>query len=174
MLSVMGYAFAAPTTTASMLYDIEVIVFANHLPDLEGAEHWKDDATKSSAPAGTDVLIPDETNQELGLQGLANALGKGSQYKVLAHRRWQQNAEAKSETKTVKLSSPEAGLDGSLKFYLSRFLFVDANLVLKDPKNENAPAFRLIEHRRVKVQELHYFDHPKMGMLIRVMSLGKN
>ena len=68
-----------------------------------------------------------------------------------------------------------------MRFYLSRFLHVDVNLAFTDSKLDltadpapgTATMYRLSEHRRVKTQEYHYFDHPKFGALLRVTQVGK-
>jgi len=84
----------------------------------------------------------------------------------------------------------EAAVDGVLRVYLSRYLHVEADLVLTLPTPEQAPGtmpvfneelglfekeletkpyrFRLAESRRMRSGELHYLDHPLFGLLVRV------
>jgi hypothetical protein len=51
---------------------------------------------------------------------------------------------------------------------------VDVDLLLRDVKSgDTAPRYRLTEHRRIKLQEVHYLDHPKFGVLVRITQAGK-
>lgn len=164
------------------VYEIEVIVFENRLADLEGSELWARDQGKS---ANTDmdeaIAAGEKPSADSSLSAAAAALEGSGRHRVLAHLRWQQNAEAKSMSKPVKIGNAEGGLDGALRLYLSRFLLVDVNLALRETSSggilggaeKNIPVYRLNEHRRVKLAETHYFDHPKFGALVRVTQARK-
>ena len=163
---------AAPTASTT-LYDIEVLVFENSQPGLEGGEAWKElrkelgDIEQTATPEGAPA--PDSV-----LSQAAGALERGGQHRILVHKRWQQNADAKSATTPLRLQSANNELDGTLRFYLSRFLHVELNLALQDPRaTGGVKAFQLNEHRRVRPQEIHYFDHPRLGALVRVTAVGK-
>jgi hypothetical protein len=167
---------AAPAATN--LYEIEVVVFENRLSDLEGNELWTREREKP-ASAGKDKPASTGENPpaDSALSAAADALEKSGRHHVLAHLRWRQTAEAKSVSKPVHLGNTTGGLDGSLRFYLSRFLIVEMNLALREMQGggmfsgaaENAAVvYRLNEPRRIKVSETHYFDHPKFGALVRV------
>lgn len=167
---------AAPAATN--LYEIEVVVFENRLSGLEGGELWAREREKP-ASTGMDKPVsagkPPSTNSSLS--ATAAALENSGRHHVLAHLRWRQSAEAKSVSKPVNIGNTAGGLDGSLRFYLSRFLIVEMNLALREMQGgevfsgaaENAAVvYRLNEPRRIKVSETHYFDHPKFGALVRV------
>lgn len=167
---------AAPA--ASNMYEIEVVVFENRLSDLEGGELWTRAREKpASAEKDEAVAVGEKPPEDSSLSAALTALEKSGRHRVLAHLRWQQSAEAKSVSKPVKISNVESGLDGSLRFYLSRFLVLDLNLALRETPSggifsgtpESDPTvYRLNEPRRIKVSETHYFDHPKFGALVRV------
>jgi hypothetical protein len=168
--------YAAPAATN--LYEIEVVVFENRLSDLEGGELWARNPEKPASagkdkPASTGKAPPADS----GLSAAAAALEKSGRHRVLTHLRWRQSAEAKSVSKPVKISNTTGGLDGSLRFYLSRFLIVEMNLALREMQSQgmfsgisenDTVVYRLNEPRRIKVSETHYFDHPKFGALVRV------
>lgn len=167
-------AVAAPATPT--IFDIEVLVFENRLPELENGELWTRELGKPAGETGEITATAEPPTAESALLGAAAALGKDGHYRVLAHQHWQQPAEAKSETRAVRVQAANV-LDGTFKFYLARFLYLDVNLALQDAATAGKPealTFRLNEHRRVKIQETHYFDHPKFGVLVRVTQLGKN
>lgn len=165
---------AAPATAPTQ-YDIEVLVFENRLPNLEGGELWVREP-KAPANLGEAAAAGDVPEAETMLTQAVEQLAGDGRYRVLARKRWRQTAEAKSASAPVRISSANAELDGTLRFYLSRFLHVELNLVLQEGKGGNpaGQAYALDEHRRVRPQEIHYFDHPKFGVLVRVVSAGKS
>lgn len=177
----VSVAQAAPATAPSS-YDVEIVVFENKRPDLDGGEIWLQPNTQllaSEVKSATATEPP--TPEEAGLASAAGLLAQDGSYRILAHYRWNQVPEARSATPPVRIRSADQSLDGVVRFYLSRFLHVDVNLAFADSKldltNDASPGsgtiYRLSEHRRVKTQEYHYFDHPKFGALVRVTQAGK-
>jgi hypothetical protein len=176
MMAPVAALQAAPAATN--LYEIEVVVFENRLSGLEGGELWTREREKPASagkdkPAGTGETPPADS----ALSAAAAALEKSGRHHVLAHLRWRQSAEAKSVSKPVNIGNTTGGLDGSLRFYLSRFLIVEMNLALREIQSggmfsgvaeNDTVVYRLNEPRRIKASEIHYFDHPKFGALVRV------
>lgn len=166
----------AVSAAAPSSYNVEVVVFQNQMPELEGGENLASnrprDLAADLAIAEPPAAVPDESE----LSAIVQALEKDTRYRILTHQRWTQTAEAKSATRPVRISDAGQKLDGVFRFYLSRFLHVEMNLVLQDGASPNpgeTPVYRLQEHRRVRTQELHYFDHPKFGVLVRVTPAAK-
>lgn len=167
---------AAPAATN--MYDIEVVVFENRLSDLEGGELWARNLEKPASTGKDESISAGENPSEnSALSATKAALEKSGRHHVLAHLRWKQSAEAKSVSKPVKIGNTAGGLDGSLRFYLSRVLILELNLGLREGQSggmlggtseKDAVVYRLNEPRRIKVSETHYFDHPKFGALVRV------
>lgn len=172
---------AAPSTN---VYEIEIVVFENRLTGLEGGEFWlrAKEKTDDAADMKDAVVAGVAPAADTPLAAAVAALKNSGQHRVLAHLRWQQGAEAKSLSKPVKIISIENGLDGALRFYLSRFLLVDVGLTLKEAAGgalsggveNDGIIYRLNERRRVKLSETHYFDHPKFGALVRVAPAKTN
>ncbi|MBM7072377.1 peptidoglycan binding protein CsiV [Shewanella sp. 202IG2-18] len=91
--------------------------------------------------------------------------------------------------------SPVWELDGKLNIYLQHYLYIQADLRLRnqgllehtssdDELNEaNVPiehvkqaqhflfSIPMVQNRRVRSGEIHYFDHPKMGMFIQIRKM---
>lgn len=81
---------------------------------------------------------------------------------------------------------PQPAVDGTVLLYASRFLHLEADLLYYRGRSEGAspgaapapgedgagdgfPAvFRLTQKRRMRLDELHYLDHPLIGVLVRV------
>jgi len=168
----------APLAAASApnVYEIEVLVFENKLSGLEGGELWRRDADKTlNAEIAEAVTAGEKPPEDSALAAAFAKLDKSGQYRVLAHLRWTQTAEARSVSKPVRIKSDNAELNGAVRFYLSRFLHVDVNLTLKqedgglfNSAEKEGTVFRLSEHRRIKTMDINYFDHPRFGALMRV------
>jgi hypothetical protein len=80
-----------------------------------------------------------------------------------------------ASTPTITSTPPE--LEGTVKLSINRYLHVELDLLLHEKSAEPlsigeslfAPAvqsYRLNSHRRMRSGELHYIDHPRMGVLI--------
>lgn len=73
-------------------------------------------------------------------------------------------------------------IDGTIKVTLSKYLHLEADLLYRvkaEQKNEfnifgfrkeepSLTAFKLKDSRRMRSGEIHYFDHPLFGMLVRI------
>jgi len=178
----LGLLGALPVQAASAdkesTYEIEVVVFENRLPDLVGDELLAKEAdTRILKLEG--VATPDAAVSETYLYpAITNLLERDGHYHVLAHQHWQQTIDAKTIAKPVKIVGDNpAELEGIVRFYMSRFLHLDIDLLYHQAAPAGAQSgevvYRLTEQRKVKSQETHYFDHPKLGVLVRVMPVEK-
>jgi hypothetical protein len=122
------------------------------------------------------------------LKTAATRLTGSPNYKPLLHLAWLQPAGAQTDAPAVHIhtdgSRDAAGtedartLDGSIRLSRSRFLHVDVDLVYHDAgvrssasgsgSDEPPTLFRLQQSRRVNSGELHYFDNPVFGLLVKV------
>lgn len=154
---------------AADVYLVEVLVFEN---SAEGpaTEHFPVDARvppESNAPPAAAVRYTGA-----GLKALAASLAGNKNYRVLVSNGWQQPVADRGAAPAVPVSTPGAGrffeaIGGTLRLYeVSPLLFVEVNLEYQ-PVTDGA-AYHLREKRRLKLNELHYFDHPRFGALVRV------
>lgn len=158
-------AFGAPSTN----YEVEVLVFETLLPELEGSELW----TRLELPADAAASAKaEDLGTASGFAAAAAALQADGRYRVLLQKRWVQNADAKSNVPAVSLTTVNRELDGILRFYLSRFLHLELNASFQPQAatigSDAAPSYVISEQRRIKSNEVHYFDHPKFGVLVKV------
>ncbi len=88
------------------------------------------------------------------------------------------------DTTATRAPAPRAKtIDGVISLQRSRFLHLNVDLLLSEPaaasveaglfsifsRRESRPAsWRLQAQRRIRVNEVHYFDHPVFGVLIQV------
>lgn len=181
-LSVMH---AVAQTDSTRTYLIEVIVFENTGPDSADNElfgrriEWKLDET---APIGGPQINSSALNfvQTGTLEKLVAGISSSSRYKVLKQVAWIQPAAAKNDAPLVSIvGSPM--LSGQVRVYSRKLLFVELELRLIRPLTNmshttvpyssryyQSPVFLVKETRRLKLNEIHYFDHPRFGALLKV------
>lgn len=139
------------------------------------------------------VLLPEGykvlESSEMQFEGVFKRLRSSPNLRPLLHLGWRQPLENKSETPWLSFAvndDPEQkGLiefSGSLRFSRNQGLLVEADITgfkAEDPDfiieetDEQTPEqlagrFLLEESRKVKINKLHYFDHPTMGLLIQI------
>lgn len=69
-------------------------------------------------------------------------------------------------------------LDGLIKIHLDHYLYINANfnifnqnnvkMLIEDDKTNNVKLINFSQNRRVITGEIHYFDHPYIGMIIQI------
>ena len=119
---------------------------------------------------------------ELRLSDQARRLDISPEFQILEHMAWQQHVPERSAPQPLYIQVGEE-LTGYLAVTLGRYLHTEATLWLTpsqagpDPislhnaaaRSPAADAFaQLEESRRMRSAELHYFDHPLFGMLVRI------
>jgi len=103
-------------------------------------------------------------------------------YQVLAHLAWEQPGYGLEQSHPFPLAEyagPQSGLAGDVTLYRGRYLHMVFDLSLQAPvseqilvfspgKRSQSPRYRITEDRRMRSGELHYIDHPKFGILLKV------
>jgi hypothetical protein len=164
-------------------YDVEIIIFRNNVKSDAG-EQWTTPATSDLSPAR--VFSQDEFT-ELSptlyqLDGIRGGLRNSSGYTVLFHRAWRQvgydAAHAIPYPIHFLAENGRDNIEGSVTLVRERYLHLDVDLSLMTASRAaptrfadgmgSTPAFRLREKRRMRSRELHYFDHPRFGMIAMV------
>lgn len=163
-------AFAAGPASS---YEVEVLVFETKFPEWEGSELWTHVARPAESTTTDAAMLPPTAQ----FASVISAFRSDSHYRVLLHKHWVQPAESKGTGMPVPLTTPDNELNGAVKFYLSRFLHLELNVAYQpqsgpvggaNAPNDATPTYVINEQRRVKSNELNYFDHPKFGVLVRV------
>jgi len=178
---VLGLTLASPASAApasgtdkDATYDIEVLVFENKSAETHGEELFADGSV--SAIRGLEKAVtPDEmaTGPAYLKTVVAPILEKDGNYRILSYAFWQQTVDnrPKSTVRPIRLAGANAAeLEGMVRFYMSRFLHLEVNILYRPQSSEGTALayYRIGEQRRIKTQETSYFDHPKFGVLVRV------
>lgn len=140
------------------------------------------------------VLLTDE---ELTMTGTLDRLDLLDAYEPLLHVGWTQTALPEDESPTLDLrefGEPPEGLTGGLTLYLSRYLHLVIDLELAAPESGetivagpefNEPVFygdffdpepvyaplhyRINENRLFRNGEIRYYDHPRFGVIAKIV-----
>ncbi len=138
----------------------------------------------------TPVLLQQD---QLGMQNVRERLERLDAYEPMLHVGWTQAGLPPGDTVAMPVTAfgpPPAELEGSFTLYLGRFLHLVVDLALTEPvvaaeyADESgavqefeytlAPLdrpvrFRIEEDRILKSGEIRYFDHPKFGVIAKVL-----
>jgi hypothetical protein len=159
-------------------------------PDLEGARQLG-----QVGDASPYARLP---KSELKLDGAYWSLRGAPGLGPLVHLAWRQPISRPGGTPPVYLASGPgaAELEGTLEVSVSRFLHVNLDLLLRrtSPAGPSRPPalvaadgsglprypvsspegyrYRMQAHRRMRSGEVHYIDHPLMGVLLRIDRYG--
>ena len=94
---------------------------------------------------------------------------------IIWHGRWMQPVPDRSAGQPLMLTAqpaPGGGqLSGTLQVTLGRYLHFEATLWLDQPDgslDDAVPYMQLHQARTLRSGELHYLDHPRMGVLVRI------
>ncbi|MGD8312125.1 MAG: CsiV family protein [Gammaproteobacteria bacterium] len=183
-LLLSGLSLCCTPVPASLppIYDVEIIVFLHDAAAGHG-EQWP-------RPVRTDRfngVFPEGEFTELGksfytLKDVGYTLERSPGYSVLFHRAWRQLAYDRDEAVAYPVHSiienGRNSVEGTVKLLRERYLHLDMDLFLMSSNGNpevlysdapgNVPLFELREKRRIKSTELHYFDHPRFGVIARV------
>ena len=125
--------------------------------------------------------VPEEA-YELG--EITAKMRRSRDFRPLIHTAWTQPGYRKDEAPPLSLQRVArlpSRLNGRATLYLSRYLHLNVDLKLRARAGTAAandansfvqavdtPVYSLLEQRRLRSGELHFFDHPQFGVLVKV------
>lgn len=191
-------AASPPPPATPSTYQVNVIVFRNHLPALDGGEQWSQETAPPLRQLGRAVLpIPGLSDGSALAPALAK-LSTNPDYTVLAVMNWLQPGVGYAQAVPTRIEDAAGDLDGVITVFKLLYLHADINLAFaphatiagssaepaSGPDGGATPPasvptatgggpaiYRMIEHRRISANKIEYFDHPKFGVLLEVTPL---
>jgi len=180
----LGISCNAPAFAAQpKSYDVEIVIFTVRRPGDNG-EQWSIPSPEETGPAGIYNIgeISELPVDSYRLNGISNGLRQSSAYAVVFHKAWRQpaydNASAVGYPVHTIAGNGRNNIEGSIRLTRERFLHLDADLMMGAKGSHTAvddlnapytfPVFTLREKRRIRSNVVHYFDHPRFGMIATV------
>jgi len=178
---------AAPLAQADT-YRVDALVFLDKSASSElGRSYELPDLGKSinldNAAALKDAGITLLPEDQFGLAEQWKRLKSSRQYQPLIRLAWVQENPPVDRSLPLRLSwgetmvveggdSMSSGLarpvDGSIALMLGNYLNLDVNLLYTERTGRGVQSWRLREKRRLKRDELHHLDSPRLGVIARV------
>ena len=143
------------TVSEAKDYKIEVLIFQNQEAQLAYENKDYTEPTVLETDAVTWPLEPSMLLEQ------AEALRVSKQYLLLQHLSWGQ--ESLPLSLSAAYAVQEVDVRGWIKIYAKDLLFANLDL--------DYQGYRMFEKRRLKLNEKHFFDHPKFGVLLQVSRL---
>jgi len=154
---------------AERLYKIELVVFSQNMPNTEVF-----DQTQSRIAWPKHVVnrasYKKVSPEYMNLDGSFAQLARVQNYQALMHVAWVQPVKENSLSTAVKISNAAGTINGFFRIQRGNLVHMIADI-------EYSPGrviYRLNEKRRFKLNETHYLDHPKFGILARVSPVSLN
>lgn len=175
LLLITSAAFASD----AQKYDVEVIIFEDTHSRYINSESWNHSEEPVDGESNFDRLNLDNDNkpayQSLRpgiLKSEYNRIKNSAEYNVLLYSAWRQTGlEAKKafEIDISKLKNADKGtsqntITGQLKVVLARYLHFYGQLNYE----QNGINYPMAVQRRMRSKELHYIDHPLVGILVQI------
>ena len=177
----------------STWYSVEYIIFKINTSDGQQQEPWtKEPFSAPETAISFNTVKPSNrikrlTPKQLQLHGAYNRLKRLASYAPIKHEGWLQELNEKDTIRPIHIlkNMGNGALNGIITFRRGRFLHVDLDLQLNEQFEnlsaqnsvsntvESTPTmlYRLKQTRRIKTGDLHYFDHPKFGVMIKVAKI---
>jgi hypothetical protein len=158
-------------------YQVEVLVFARRAEPVELAEandHRPGCLARAQSPSGTPGTpgtIAAVGPERFQLATEAKAMRRsGAGLQVLAHMAWQQELSASTYGPWVRIGDGSGdGLAGCLRAKLTPVPQIEIDVVHEAQTGERHSLFGTA---RLRPGDVHYFDHPSLGTLVRLDTLA--
>ena len=176
-------------------YQVEIISFTQH-KSPEVHEKWPqvvvDTAELMYEPIQPEQQMPLENRfvreleqSDLRLTKEAYSINRRRGYQIQSHQAWVIAGQNKDQAAWLELNNESEALSGKVRIYLSTYLHANVDMQILNPDWSAslpgsqdainiadayiAPKFIDVKaNRRMKLEELHYIDHPLAGLLIKI------
>ena len=136
------------------------------------------------------IIVENIIRENYRLNKQAEILEKHPDYRILVHKAWKQpgldkvNALPMQLINKVSSEKPDnivkSYIDGDITLIMSRYLHINTNLTFhrfvptpfntySNTENDSSSSFKeypLIFERRMRSKEIHYIDHPLVGIIV--------
>ncbi len=161
----------SPLAKAESRYQIEMLVFTQSLPTSEVFD--KTESKIQWPSALTELSAYQQTDNKALKDGIAKLLKDGD-YRLISNFAWTQSTGPGSVILPVHIQSTDGKLDGFMHIRNTQQLELIVDLEQKSAQTDNLGKpylYHLNDKRPIKLNDIQYFDHPKVGVLVRVSAV---
>lgn len=166
---VMGL-FSGLVLAEGSAYQVELIVFTQDFPNTELFDQTE---SKINWPGGMTEISDQQRATNTTLDESLSLLSKTPNYRVIKYASWVQNLAANAGV-PVRIRSTDGQLNGYLQLLQEQPLRVNVELEYPSGLSDNLGnmiLYRLNENRPVKLGDIYYLDHPRIGAIVKVTKL---
>ena len=176
-------------------YDVEIIIFEDAYSRYLNNQTWHendDDISATEKLVSNNTVTSDMTEFNSISPSILTAkyqrINASSEYNVIFYGAWRQTGLDKENAFKIAInnlennhtSSTKNHLSGSFKLVLARYLHLYTELSYLrsqtvthvtdslDDTDSGNESYLLQSHRRMRSKELHYIDHPLVGILVQI------
>ena len=161
---------------AQQWYHVELIVFEV----LNPSDNEQSPVFTLQDPAPLKVGMANKVIQPAGnknLTDISQRLRNSAGYRVISHQTWQQAVGSRSRAQAVAIDSDR--VQGQVRFHIATYLHASLDLWLQDGvRSVESDSYhtlhqpRLVELRRIRSKQVHYFDHPRFGAILQLIPVA--
>ncbi len=157
-------------------YRVDLVVFAYDPPQTRELPIPLDAAAREAV--SLEVPGFPEVPLSASMAGIAKKLRHSHGYRVLAALAWIQPALGPTRARAQRIRGQDATLDGTITLVSRHYLHLTTDLLFTpsaSPASDadpviapSAQTYRIQGRRRMRLGEIHYLDHPQVGVLVAV------
>lgn len=172
ILILLGLLFSS-CSLASTHYQVDLILFSHPLKENISSLNTpliplsKNVITLKSGSSNTQKPYHLLSPSKSGLRNEYYLLNRKHQYQILGHYSWIQPGNNQNKIAIPSVHRNGWEMLGTLKIRQSNYFTVNAELQVSPP-NHPQSAFTVTQNQRLKANTVYYFDHPQIGMLIKI------
>jgi len=149
------------------LYKIELLIFSQNMPNTETFDQTESEIEWPSRVVSRSAYKKVQS-QFMKLHGSYAQLRRDQNYSPIMHVAWVQAVKSHRMSSAVQISSADGTINGFFRIQRGNLVHMIADIEY----SPYSKIYRLNEKRRFKLNETHYLDHPKFGILARVSPVG--
>ena len=158
---------------AERLYKIELVVFSQNMPNTEVFDKtesriaWPKKVVKRAS-------YKKVSREYMNLHGTYAQMARAKNYQALMHVAWVQPVNKNSLSTAVQISNADGTINGFFRMQRGHLVHMIADIEYSPASYAGSVIYRLNEKRRFKLNEIHYLDHPKFGIIARISPVSLN
>jgi hypothetical protein len=171
-LAVMLWLYSGLALAEGTEYQVEVIIFSQAMPNTEVFDQT---VSQITLPSDLTELSAYKKPENTTLDDSYAALSRDSAYQPISHIAWIQSLGDAGQSAPVHIQSMKSRLNGYIQMQRVQGLQMTVDLEFSSNQDNNSGdslVYRLNEKRPIKLNEVYYFDHPKFGVIVKVIGLS--